>query len=94
MTMAHEHQYVGNGNGDDGTGDDGTGDDGDGDSGNDGQLVPFTLEGLALEMPTGARPALLPQFLAPAPPTGAAAASAAADVAAKAAKAAVRPRNM
>ena len=52
------------------------------------QLMPFTLEGLALEMPTGAGPALLPQYLAPAASTGAAVASAAADAAAKAAKAA------
>ena len=50
------------------------------------QLVPFTFEGLALEMPTGFGPALLPQFLAPAALTGAAVASAAADAAAKAAK--------
>ena len=68
------------------------GDDNDGDNDDDDDdgvpMAPFTLTGLALVAQAGAGPALLPQFLAPPAPTGAAAASAAADAAKAAAKAA------
>ena len=84
VTLADEHQRIGDGDG----GDSDDGDDGADDESNVAPLAPFTLAGLALVVPAGAAPALLPQFLPPPAPTGAAAASAVADAAKAAAKAA------
>ena len=81
VTLVHEHMR----NGTTASDDDEDDDEELSDNETDVHLAPFTRQGLALAMPAGAGPALLPQFL---PPVGAAMAGAAAAASMTAAKAA------